>query len=158
MGKYDYPPLVPFCFAICYCKLLLLINIIIIIIIIISWFYLFINLLITSYSYQDMAEWFVTRVVIKSRGPGIFPGYYECGPWLLLLENRRKIEPNKIPRCLISPPTCCIYLAAWNLSDSPVSLLILKTNSLEEILWCCHWYKTSLTESLHWEKSDPKML
>ena len=22
----------------------------------------------------------VHRVVIKSRGPGIFPGYYECGP------------------------------------------------------------------------------
>jgi len=43
----------------------------------------------------------VSRVVIKSRGPGIFPGYYECGPWLLLLENRRKIEPKEIPSCLI---------------------------------------------------------
>ena len=41
------------------------------------------------------------RAVIKSRGPGISPGYYECGPRLLLLENRRKIEPNEIPSCLI---------------------------------------------------------
>ena len=43
----------------------------------------------------------VGRVVIKSRGPGIFPGYYGCGPWLLLLENRRKIEPKEIPSCMI---------------------------------------------------------
>ena len=59
------------------------------------------------------------RVIIKSPGPGIFPGYYECGPRLLLLENRRKIEPNKIPSCLISPPTCCVYPATWNLRDNP---------------------------------------
>ena len=42
------------------------------------------------------------RAVIKSRGPGISPGYNECGPRLLLLENRRKIEPKEIPCCLIS--------------------------------------------------------
>ena len=41
------------------------------------------------------------RVVIKSRGPGIFPGYQESGPRLLLLENRRKIEPKEIPSHLI---------------------------------------------------------
>ena len=41
------------------------------------------------------------RAVIKSRGPGISPSYYECGPQLHLLENRRKIEPNEIPCCLI---------------------------------------------------------
>ena len=45
----------------------------------------------------------IVRVVIESQGPGILSSYYECGPWLLLLENRRKIEPNKIPSCLISP-------------------------------------------------------
>ena len=27
------------------------------------------------------------QVVIKRRGPGISPGYYECGPRLLLLEK-----------------------------------------------------------------------
>ena len=52
-------------------------------------------------------------------GPGIFPGYYECGSRLLLLKNKRKIEPNKIPSCFISPPTCCVYPATWNLSDNP---------------------------------------
>ena len=41
------------------------------------------------------------RAVIKNRGPGISPGYYECGPRLLSLENRRKLEPKEIPRCLI---------------------------------------------------------
>ena len=64
-------------------------------------------------------ETWIVRVVIESRGLGILSGYYECGPQLLLLENRRKIEPNKIPSCLISLPTCCIYLATWNLSDNP---------------------------------------
>ena len=42
-----------------------------------------------------------SRVVIKSPGPGIFPGYWESGPRLLLLENRRKIEPKEIPSRLI---------------------------------------------------------
>ena len=36
------------------------------------------------------------RTVIKSRGPGISSGYYECGPRLLSLEKRRKIEPKEI--------------------------------------------------------------
>ena len=40
----------------------------------------------------------IIRTVTKSRGPGIFPGYYACGPRLLLLENRRNIEPKEIPR------------------------------------------------------------
>ena len=35
------------------------------------------------------------------RGPGIFPGYYECGPQLLSKENGRKIERKEIPSCLI---------------------------------------------------------
>ena len=45
--------------------------------------------------------WESYRAVIKSRGPGISPGYYECGPRLRLLENRRKSEPKETPRCLI---------------------------------------------------------
>ena len=40
-------------------------------------------------------------VVIKSRGPGILPGYWGSGPRLLLLENRRKIEAKEIPSRLI---------------------------------------------------------
>ena len=43
----------------------------------------------------------VIRAVNKSRGPGISPGHYECDPRLLLLENRRELEPKDTPRCLI---------------------------------------------------------
>ena len=54
---------------------------------------------------SQVSPWFLRvklcRVVIKSRGPGIFPGYWESGPRLLLLENRRKIEPKEIPSRLI---------------------------------------------------------
>ena len=41
------------------------------------------------------------RAVVKGRGPGISPGYYEHGPQPLSKENRRKIEPKEIPSCLI---------------------------------------------------------
>ena len=41
------------------------------------------------------------RPVINRQGPGIFPGNYECGPWLLSYENNTKIEPKEIPSCLI---------------------------------------------------------
>ena len=41
------------------------------------------------------------QAVMKSRGPGLSPDYYECSPRLLLLENRRKMEPKEIPSCLI---------------------------------------------------------
>ena len=51
------------------------------------------------------------RAVIKSRGPS--PAYYECGPGLLLLENRRKLEPKETPRCLI-PHLLVVF------SDNPV--------------------------------------
>ena len=41
------------------------------------------------------------RAVNKSQGPGISPSCYVCGPPLLLLENRRNIEPKEIPRCFV---------------------------------------------------------
>ena len=53
----------------------------------------------------------ITGAVIKSRGPS--PAYYECGPGLLLSENRRKLEPKETPRCLI--PRLLVVL-----SDNPV--------------------------------------
>ena len=43
----------------------------------------------------------IPMAVIKSWEPGIPPSYYKCDPWLLLLENRRKIEPKVTPSCLI---------------------------------------------------------
>ena len=43
----------------------------------------------------------VCRAANKIQGPGISPGYSASGLQLLLLENRRKIEPKKTPRCFI---------------------------------------------------------
>ena len=53
---------------------------------------------------QDRVRWGGVhfRAVIKSRGSGIIPNYYECGLRPISLENRRKIEPKEIPSCLIS--------------------------------------------------------
>ena len=34
-------------------------------------------------------------------GAGISPGYYECDPRLLLMENKRKLEPKETPKSLI---------------------------------------------------------
>ena len=52
-------------------------------------------------NFQTQRKNTLNRAVIRSQGPGISLGQYECGPWLLLLENRRKIEPKEIPSCLI---------------------------------------------------------
>ena len=46
----------------------------------------------------------MARAVIKRRGLGISPGYYERLPRLLSKENKRKIEPKEIPSCLIPRP------------------------------------------------------
>ena len=51
----------------------------------------------------------VFRAFLKSRRPGISSSYYECGPWLLSLKNRRKIEPKETPSCLI-PSLLLLYL------------------------------------------------
>ena len=60
-------------------------------------------------NYMHWHPWSVLcKAVIKRRGPGIFPGYYECGPWLVSLGNRRNIEPKEIPSCLI--PAYLLYL------------------------------------------------
>ena len=61
------------------------------------------------------------------------PGYNECNPRLLLLENRRKIEPNKIFSCWI--PRLLVSLA-WQL----------------EILFTalCPWVECSTIQSVQW--------
>ena len=41
------------------------------------------------------------RGVIKRRGPGISPGYYEHCPRPLSKENKRKMEQKETPSCLI---------------------------------------------------------
>ena len=42
---------------------------------------------------------YVIRAVIKGRGPRLSPSFYDMT--LLSLENGTKIEPKKIPSCLI---------------------------------------------------------
>ena len=46
-------------------------------------------------------NWDKHRAVVKGRGTGISPGYYEHGPPPLSKENKRKIEPKETPSCLI---------------------------------------------------------
>ena len=50
----------------------------------------------------------MARAVIKRRGLGISPGYYERLPRLLSKKNKRKIEPKEIPSCLI-PRTLVVF-------------------------------------------------
>ena len=66
---------------------------------------------------QKLFNELIFWAVIKRPGPGISLGYYECGPRLLSLENGRKVEPKKIPSCLIPHRLVdCIYAATGNLS------------------------------------------
>ena len=41
------------------------------------------------------------RRSLRAGGRGFPPGYNECGSWLLLLENKRNLEPKDIPSCSI---------------------------------------------------------
>ena len=51
---------------------------------------------------------------------GISSGYYERGPLLLSQENRRKIEPKEIPRCLIP---LLLVVFTWQLEILVKSLI-----------------------------------
>ena len=61
--------------------------------------------------------------------PGICPGYYKHGPWLLSKENRRKIEPKETPSCLIP---CLLVVFTWQL-EILVTTLVLSTDLSLEI-------------------------
>ena len=78
-----------------------------------------------------------TRVVIKSRGPGIFPGYKESGPRLLLLENRRKIDPKEIPSPLI-PRLLVVFTRQLEI----LVTTLIRLKSVKTILQ--YYYKISL--------------
>ena len=69
------------------------------------------------------------RAVIKSQGPGIFPGYYECGPWLLSLEKGRKVEAKETPSCLIPRPvvvfTQQLEILVTTLDDQDQLILVI---------------------------------
>ena len=60
---------------------------------------------------------------------GISLGYYKHGPWLLSKENRRKIEPNETPSCLIP---CLLVVFTWQL-EILVTTLVLSTDLSLEI-------------------------
>ena len=76
-----------------------------------------------------MISRYLNRAVIKRRGPGISPGYYEGDPRLLSSENRRKIEPSEIPSCLIP------------------HLLVVFTRQLEILVTCLSQTRLALTSS-----------
>ena len=59
---------------------------------------------------------------LRAGGGGFPPATMSVAP-LLLLENRRKLEPKE------TPPTCCIYPATQNVSNNPVRLL---TNCMQQ--------------------------
>ena len=56
------------------------------------------------------------KAVIKRQGLGIFPGYYEYGPRIVLYqENKRNREPKEIPSCLIP---CLLVASTLNIKFS----------------------------------------
>ena len=74
------------------------------------------------------------RAVIKSRGVGISPSYYEHGALLLSLENRRKIEPKEVRSCLI--PCYLLYLPCyWQPCQTPVNLSIYSRPHCDSLMF-----------------------
>ena len=63
--------------------------------------------------------------VIKRRGQGIPPGYYECGP-SYYRKIERKIEPREIPHCFIPCLLVAFTRQLGSLSGIPASLYIIK--------------------------------
>ena len=72
----------------------------------------------------------IIRAVIKRRGPGISPSYYEHG--------RRKIEPTGIPSCLI-PHLLVVFTR--QLEILVTALIIINTNEIPGELSCLHVWK-----------------
>ena len=65
--------------------------------------------------------------------PAISPGYYECGPRLLLLENRRKIEPKEIPSRLI-PRLLVVFTRQLEILVTTL-VSLLKITPFERVWW-----------------------
>ena len=62
-----------------------------------------------------------SRSVIKRRGPGISPATMNVAPSYFQRIDRRKIEPKKIPRCLI-PSLLVVF--PWQLDILVIPLLV----------------------------------
>lgn len=65
------------------------------------------------------------RAVIKRQGPGISPGYYDCGPWLISKESSRKIEPKETPSCLIPHLLPIVFTHQLELLVTALTVLLL---------------------------------
>ena len=66
----------------------------------------------------------IPMAIIKRWGPGISPSYYKCDPRLLLLENRRKIEPKVTPSSLIPQLLVVFTQQLGTLGDNPACHLL----------------------------------
>ena len=102
----------------------------------------FLDLAVVFYSF--ISHW--SRAIINSQGPWISPGYYECHPQLLSLENRRKnlIEPKEIPSVWF--PAFLLYLPCnlkslwqpcWSLIENNVLCLYLR---LVDLIIAFDWF------------------
>ena len=67
----------------------------------------------------------IHKAVIKRRELGFSPGYYECGPWLLSQDIRRKIKPNEIPSCFVPRPLVVFTQQLEILVTSLIQMYIL---------------------------------
>ena len=68
-----------------------------------------------------LLEMLFSGLSLRAGGPGILPGYQEKGPLLLLLENRRKIEPKEIP-CRLIPRLLVVF--TWELENLVTTLIL----------------------------------
>ena len=69
---------------------------------------------------------------LRGGGRGLSQTTTNLAPGSFLWENKIKIEPKETLSWFDSPPTCCIYLATWNLSVNPVKVW---NNDFECTLW-----------------------
>ena len=60
-----------------------------------------------------------TGLSLRSGGRGFPSATKNVAPGCFHSKTEKKIEPQEIPSWFDSLPTCCIYPATWNLSDSP---------------------------------------
>ena len=79
---------------------------------------------VTTSAYSFYYIILIPRAIIKRWGPGIPPSYYKCDPRLLLLENRRKIEPKVTPSCLIPQLLVVFTQQLGTLGDNPACHLL----------------------------------
>ena len=96
------------------------------------------------------------RAVIKSRGPGTSPGYYECGSRLLLLENRRKLEPKETPKCSI-PRLLVVFTRQLEILATTLYNVVSYeacSKIIETICICCLGQGFQVQAYSHWKQDS----